>query len=281
MTAWNFAAGRMENTSPTLLIDEVRLRACLGEAHDRFAITALAECPSTNTFLLRRNAEGAPSGSVVVCDRQSAGRGSRGRNWIARPDASLTFSLLRHFKHDLARLSGLSLAVGVAVVRALTACDASGATLKWPNDILFRDAKLGGILVELAGQADRAQAVIGIGLNLLPPAMETHGEGLMMPATSIEAMLSPLPDRHFLLARLLIELAQTLDRFAETGFAGLRDEWLSCHAWQGRAVRVLRDGKTVLAGVCQGADAEGALLVQTAAGVERCLSGDVSLRALP
>lgn len=264
---------------PSTLIDLARLNALLGEARSRFSVTALAECPSTNTFLLACSAQGAPSGSVIVCDRQTAGRGSRGRRWSASPQASLTFSLLWHFDCAQVRLSGLSLGVGVAVVRALAACGVRGAMLKWPNDILFRDAKLGGILVELCGDSARAQAVIGIGLNLLPPVTDDMNDAFMMPATSVDAMISPAPERNLLLAALLVELAAMLDRFAETGFAGLRENWLVCHAWQDRTVRIVRDGRIEAEGVCCGVDAEGTLLVRTPEGIRRCLSGDVSLRA--
>ena len=114
---------------------------------------------------------------MLVTDRQTAGRGSRGRTWLASPEASLTFSLLWRFDGGLERMSGLSLAVGLAVVEALEACGASGVKLKWPNDILHDGGKLGGILVELHnevrsdnyGEANAAMAVIGIGLNLFGP----------------------------------------------------------------------------------------------------------------
>lgn len=267
--------------APSVLIDLARLNVLLGEARSRFSVTALAECPSTNTFLLACSAQGAPSGSVVVCDRQTAGRGSRGRRWSASPQASLTFSLLWHFGCEQARLSGLSLGVGLAVVRALAACGAPGAMLKWPNDVLYRDAKLAGILVELCGDPAQAQAVIGIGLNLLSPEICGTGpaDTFMMPATSVDAMVSPAPERNHLLAALLVELAAMLDRFAAAGFAGLRQAWLACHAWQDRAVRIVRDGRVEAEGVCYGVDADGTLLVRTPEGIKRCLSGDVSLRA--
>lgn len=274
-----------QTQAPSVLIDNARLNAYLGEARHRFSITALAECPSTSTLLLACSAQGAPSGSVIVCDRQTAGRGSRGRRWSASPQASLTFSLLWHFTCEQAQLSGLSLGVGLAVVRALDDCGARGAMLKWPNDVLYHDAKLAGILIELCGDPVRAQAVIGIGLNLLPPDADKTGkpdggaEAFMMPATSVDAMVSPAPERNLLLAAILKALAAMLDRFAQTGFAGLRDEWLARHAWQTRPVRVLRDGRVVAEGLCCGVDVDGTLLVQTPAGVIRCLSGDVSLRA--
>jgi BirA family biotin operon repressor/biotin-[acetyl-CoA-carboxylase] ligase len=267
---------------PSLLIDPRRLHELLA-AGNRFKLFAVAECVSTNTALMQRAAEGAPSGTVLVADRQSAGRGSRGRAWASSPEASLTFSILWRFPGELARLSGLSLAVGVAVARALARCGADGVTLKWPNDILHGDAKLGGILVELGGDDSNngndgaVYAVAGIGLNLRVP--ENAGIGAAaLPAAALDGLLAALPDRHVLLAALLVELAEVFDRFAVDGFAGLRDDWDACHAWRGRPVRLLREGRVEKEGLCIGADIDGALLLRTADGILRCLSGDVSLR---
>jgi BirA family biotin operon repressor/biotin-[acetyl-CoA-carboxylase] ligase len=267
----------MSNSS-SLLIDPLRVNALLEEARERFDIVAVAECPSTNTVLMRRLAAGAPSGTVLITDRQTAGRGSRGRTWAASPEASLTFSVLWIFSGGLARLSGLSLAVGVAVVRALARCGVGGVMLKWPNDILYRDAKLGGILVELDADDETARAVVGIGLNLRLPENIGDAGSAALPPAALEQIVAALPDRHVLLSGLLIELARVFDRFAVDGFAGLREAWHACHAWQERPVRLLRDRRVEKEGICMGADADGALLVRTADGLERCLSGDVSLR---
>ena len=262
------------------LIDLPRLNALLGANRERFFVEVLAECASTNSELLRRAETGAPGGCVIVTDRQTAGRGSRGRDWQSAPDASLTFSLLWRFDSGIHRLAGLSLAVGVAVARALTACNAAGIRLKWPNDILWGEAKLGGILVELQNEGDCSLAVIGIGINLkLPPAFSpTPGH---LPPTALDQIVQPLPERHHLLARLLGELAWVIDRFAEGGFAALRPEWRRFDAWQDRPVCLMREGHVEKSGVCRGADDDGALLVQTENGVERCLSGDLSLRRMP
>ena len=266
--------------SPALLIDPVRLPQLLGEANGRFNVISLAECASTNTVLMQRASAGAPSGTVVVTDRQTAGRGSRGRSWMASPESSLTFSVLWGFPGGLERLSGLSLAVGVAVVQALENCGATGARLKWPNDILFDHAKLGGILVELHAEPGSAMAVIGIGLNLRLPESIGEPSVAALPAAALEQIVAPLPERHVVFARLLDELARTFDRFSAGGFAALRERWHAYHAWQDRPVRLLRDGRVDKEGICAGADADGALLVRTADGLERCLSGDVSLRPL-
>ena len=263
---------------PEPLIDPRRLQLLLGVACGRFTVDALAECDSTNSVLLLRAGQGAPSGSVVVADRQTAGRGSRGRRWESSPGASLTFSLLWRFRGGVHRLAGLSLAVGVAVVRALAASGAPHITLKWPNDILLDEAKLGGILVELQGEENRSLAVMGIGINLaLPPDFERTP--FHLPPTALAHVLQPLPERHELFARLLSELARVLDTFSYDGFAALRDEWQTYNVWQDRPVCLLREGRVVKEGVCRGADHDGALLVQTASGIERCLSGDLSLRS--
>ena len=275
----------LSTPSTQLLIDPARLQDLLGAAHGRFDVDSLAECASTSTLLLARAAQGAPAGSVVVTDRQTAGRGSRGRRWIASPEASLTFSLLWRFSGGMERLSGLSLAVGVAVLRALESLGASGATLKWPNDILYCDAKLGGILVELQEarnpqeMTESSLAVIGIGLNLQLPEALPDGEAFALKPAALAQLIDPLPERHQLLAQLLVELALVLDRFCAGGFGALREQWLTRHAWRNRPVQLLRDGRLERHGICRGADLDGALLLETANGVERCLSGDVSLRA--
>ena len=278
MAAFNSNAALMTDSSSSRLIDPARLQALLGDACGRFNVEALAECASTSTLLLERAEQGAPAGSVIVTDRQTAGRGSRGRSWLASPESSLAFSVLWRFDGGLERLSGLSLAVGVAVVHALEACGAHGITLKWPNDILLNDAKLGGILVELQGEPENALAVIGIGLNLRLPEPIGDGEHFALPPAALEAALFPLPERHALFAQLLVELAHVFDCFSDGGFAAVRNQWQAHNAWQDKPVRLLRDGRIEKEGVCRGADTDGALLVQTQAGVERCLSGDLSLR---
>ncbi len=259
------------------LIELPLLKERLGPLAGRFDVDALDDCDSTSSELMRRADRGAPSGTVVVADRQSAGRGRRGRSWLSTPEASLTLSLLWRFPGNATRLAGLSLAVGVGLVRALEGLGAAGVRLKWPNDVLLETAaghaKLAGILIELSSDRRGTQAVIGIGLNLAPPAGE-----LEQPAAGLSQALAAAPERHAVLAAVLRELAALLDVFAVDGFAGLKTEWQSRHAWQGAAVQILGDGEAPRAGTCLGADDDGALLLDTPAGVERVFSGDVSLR---
>ena len=133
------------------LIDPVLLKGRLGILAGRFNVDALDECDSSSSELMRRAAHGVPDGTVIVADKQTAGRGRRGRNWLSSPESSLTFSVLWRFSGNAASLSGLSLAVGVGLARAMESLGAAGVCLKWPNDVLLRSgdgfAKLAGVLI--------------------------------------------------------------------------------------------------------------------------------------
>lgn len=259
------------------LIDPVLLQSRLASAAGRFDVDALAECDSTNSELLRRAERGAPSGSVIVADRQSAGRGRRGRSWLSAPEASLTFSVLWRFEGPLTRLAGLSLAVGVALARALGGLGARGVRLKWPNDVLLERGesfgKLAGILVELSSDRRAAQAVIGIGLNLQAPTAD-----LGQPVAGLDQAMVTLPDRHEVLAAILRELQQVLDVFAVDGFPAVKMAWQDLNAWQGMDLVVSGEGVVQQSGRCFGVDDTGALLLETPRGIETVLAGDVSLR---
>ena len=260
------------------LIDPVLLKTRLGTLAGRFDVDALEACDSTSSELLRRADLGAPAGTVVVADSQHAGRGRRGRQWLSSAGASLTFSLLWRSAGSAAALGGLSLAVGTAVAQALESLGAEGVRLKWPNDVLLESggefAKLAGILIELAGDRRSTQVCIGIGLNLQQPV----GEFPQPVAGLAQAMPAPV-ERHAVLAAILVALIRVLDRFAVDGFAGLKSEWEARNAWQGRQVYLLADGEPTRYGICRGVDGDGALLLETATGIERVLAGDLSLRA--
>lgn len=241
------------------------ITAALGPLAARFDVDVVEQCDSTNTLLLGRT--DAPSGSVVVAGRQTAGRGRMGRAWIADAGASLTFSLLWRLPRG-ASPSGLSLAAGVAVAEALQGLGVDGIALKWPNDILRGGKKLAGILVELAGSA----AVIGIGLNLRLP------QGLPPEVSRGAAALDRELDRNAVLAALLAALHGVLAQFGTGGFVALRDRWQALNAYAGAPVRVIGEFSVPVEGICIGADVDGALLLETAVCVQRILAGDISLR---
>ena len=257
----------------SLTFDFAAISAALGTLACRFDVDAVAECDSTNIRMLALAEAGAASGSVLVADRQTSGRGRRGRTWYSAPGDSLTFSLLWRFPEDSSAPTALSLAVGVALAHALESLGARGVMLKWPNDVLHEHLKLGGILVQLL-PGNLRSAVIGIGLNLrLPTSLPPE---VAATATGLDAMIPP-PSRELVLAAVLIDLARTLDTYADCGFAALREEWISRHAFQDKSVVVSGDGKEQT-GICIGVDDDGALLLASGSAPIRIIGGEVSLR---
>ncbi len=277
-----------------------------------FYLRVVESTASTNSDLFAA-ASTLPSGSVLATEHQRAGRGRRGRTWVAPPGGSLAFSILWKFDAPPAALAGLSLAVGVAVARAADACGAAGLKLKWPNDLIaWRPAadaeggnpaadginradtqgawaKAGGILVELASVANSAAndsatgaapghtgcyAVIGIGLNV---ALGDAIRGIDQAATDF-ATLGMRASRNRLLAACLEELLPMLRRFGSTGFAPFADEWNRRHAWQDQALVLSGEAAAAASGIARGVEASGALLFETNTGLQRIISGELSLR---
>lgn len=264
--------------APYEFLDAAVLSARLGAKAGCFAPSLLDSCDSTNTLLFERARSGAPSGSVIACELQIAGRGRRGNAWQSGLGGSLTFSLLWRFPRSAAGLAGLTLAAGVGVARALASLDIGGVQLKWPNDLLHAGRKLGGILIEAQGEAAGASAaVIGIGVNVrLPAALR---DAIAQAVTDLASISPQVPSRNRLLAAILIELEQVLTQFAAHGFAPLREEWMARNAHRGRLVTLSSgDGRSVSGRVTGVAD-DGALLLQTERGLERHVNGELSLRA--
>ncbi|MDR2032262.1 MAG: biotin--[acetyl-CoA-carboxylase] ligase [Azoarcus sp.] len=256
--------------------DLAALAAGLGPLAGAFAIRWVEHCASTNSALLEAPPDDDGRAHVLVATRQSAGRGRRGRAWLAWPGASLTFSVLWRFAPGAPAPAGLSLAVGLALAQALEKLGAAVA-LKWPNDVLAHGAKLAGVLVELLpGRGHALAAVIGIGINLRLPA------GAVVPGRDDVADLAgelggELPARERLLAVILAELHAVLTTYACAGFALLRGAWQQRNAFANLPVRVSSEGADI-AGLCLGADEDGALLVRGDEGTRRVLAGEVSLR---
>ncbi len=223
-------------------------------------------------------AESAPFGSTyaVLAEQQLAGRGRRGRTWISPYAANLYLSLVASFSGGAAALEGLSLAVGVAVRRALLRFNCS-AQLKWPNDILCDGKKLGGILLEMTGDpVGDCRVVIGIGLNIAMPS--SAAEAIDQPWTDLAAQLPELPSRTELAAALIEEVVNVTANYQNEGFKAWREEWLEACAYNGQQV-VLRGPGQESNGVMVGVDETGALLLQSNEGqVERIIGGEVSLR---
>jgi BirA family biotin operon repressor/biotin-[acetyl-CoA-carboxylase] ligase len=224
-----------------------------------------------------------PAGRFDAClaEFQSAGRGRRGRRWLAPFASGLCLSVNWSFRDAPAALSALSLAAGVAILRALRRYNIDGLALKWPNDIVRGSSKLGGILIDMRGEAaGPAYVVVGAGINVRVPQSlreELGADGIE--AAGLADFPDSLPRRSALAASLVNEIALALEEFAACGLAAFMDEWRNADALVDREVRVLQGTGTV-EGRARGIDADGALLVDVDGERRRILSGEVTVRAL-
>lgn len=260
-------------------LDAAAIRTGLGPRASTFDVRIVEEIASTNTTVLAEAAAGAPSGTVLVAESQTAGRGRRGRSFLTSLGGALTFSLLWRFDQGVAGLSGLSLVVGLACAEGLEAAGARAVQVKWPNDLQHAGRKLGGILIELHGDAlGPSAAVIGVGVNVrMPDAVAARVDQPVIDAVSTGAT----DDRNRLLADMLSALAARLEAFAANGFAPLEPAFRARHALQGRDVAIaMPDGCTVT-GRVDGTGPDGALQVFTAGGLRSFHGGEVSVRREP
>lgn len=234
---------------------------------------------STNTRLLQQ-AVPEQGCAVLLAERQTAGRGRRGRAWMSPLAAHVYLSLARRFDGGLARLGGLSLVAGIATAEAMQALGLSQVRLKWPNDLVVPAEagirKLGGLLVEGGGEAGgAARAVIGLGLNVRMPA--DWAAQLDQPWIDLATLQTTLT-RNDVVACLLAHLVPALECFDRDGLTPFLGRYAALDVLAGRVVRVL--GATgAIDAVVLGIAADGALRIRDAQGMERCVhAGDVSVR---
>lgn len=254
-------------------LDVAAVRQALSPAAGEAWTVAVADrVDSTNTQLMSRAANGGLHGLVLAAESQNAGRGRLGRRWQARLGDCLMFSLLWRFDKGLAELAGLSLAVGVAIGRALRQLGVP-VQLKWPNDVLLDGRKLSGILIELSGEALGPTAVVvGIGVNMrTPPDVDQPVASLADSGVRLS--------RNELLAALLNSLHEVLLTFNERGFVAVRDEWMGLSAHHDAPVRLLFSHGEPVEGIARGVASNGALLVETDQGIKAYHIGEVSLRS--
>lgn len=216
---------------------------------------------------------------IAIANEQTAGRGRRDNRWVSPGAAGLWLSLAWTFEKLPERLSGLTLAVGVALAEALNALGAD-VRLKWPNDLVANDAKLGGILTEMQSQAERQRTVIvGVGINLDLPkeSVERIEAERGARVTDLKACLDRLPERPAFAASMIVSLIRGIRRFAAEGLAADIDTWQRYDWLAGKRVTVEQDGRPRISGTAWGIDAEGALLLRTSGQLQRVLSGSVAL----
>ncbi len=265
-------------------LDRERVRALLRTAHWGQNLIVLPRTGSTNDVAKEAALEGAPEGTVVVAEEQTAGRGRLGRRWVAPPGTCLLCSLLFRPALPLSRASWLTMLTSMAAADAIGEQTGLQVDLKWPNDLIVSVAgpagetrawrKLAGVLTETEVRGDRLDfVVVGTGVNVNVPADLLPD--LAPDATSILAETGREVEREALLAAFLNEV--------ERRYTALRSgeephrEWAARLATIGQQIRVSTSTAT-LVGLAEGVDEEGALLLRTADGVlHRLLAGDVTL----
>ncbi len=262
--------------TPVQWLSKQKILRHLGSRATHLSVEVVDQTVSTNSDLLERAAAGEASGAVIVAELQTGGRGRRGRTWHSGLGGALTFSLLWRFEQGAGLLSGLSLAVGIALTRVLHRHGATDVRLKWPNDILWNHMKLAGILIELSGDImGPTAAVIGIGVNLrLADPVRSHVD---QPATDLARNGVDI-DRNRLFADLLLELDQVLRDFARDGFALFRQEWDRLHLYQDKMVKLRMPDNSEMEGSIEGVGDDGALLLRTESGTRKYYGGEISLR---
>lgn len=264
---------------PLELLDEGLIDAGLSErGRELLAGLHLFESTdSTNRFLMEQGAAGAAGGSVCLAEAQRAGRGRRGREWISPFASNLYLSLLWRFAGGPQAAQGLSLAVGVIAAQVLETLGIAEVRLKWPNDLLWRGAKLGGILVEMAGEAGGpCYVVVGMGINVRMPAQA--GRGIDQAWTDLQsAGGGQVVSRNLLAAKLIDALLCRLEVFGHSGLQAYLQSWRHLDALCEQPIAV-HTPAGIIEGEGVGIDETGALRVRHAGGIRTFHAGDVSLR---
>ncbi|HWQ37135.1 MAG TPA: biotin--[acetyl-CoA-carboxylase] ligase [Burkholderiales bacterium] len=262
--------------TPVQWLDATRITAAMGASAERLSLELVDQTASTNDDLLAALARGAGSGLVRVAELQTHGRGRRGRRWHAGLGGALTFSILWRFAQGAGLLSGLSLAVGVALLRVVRRHGVSDAMLKWPNDLLWRHRKLAGILIELAGDVvGPTAAVIGVGLNVRLPRSVI--DEIDQPVVDL-AQIGVEVDRNVLLGELLAQIEAVLTQFSTQGFAPFAQEWNRAHAYHDKMVRLRMPDNTMQEGRVAGVAPDGALMLAVRSGTRKYYGGELTLR---
>jgi BirA family biotin operon repressor/biotin-[acetyl-CoA-carboxylase] ligase len=262
-------------------LDRELILTHLGQEARAFHLEILDTVESTNSLLLQRSSikknAGELSIAVLATELQTGGRGRRGREWHSGLGDGLTFSLVWRFQQGANLLSGLSLAVGVAIARVLRSSGVEDAALKWPNDVLIDGRKIAGILIELQGDMlGPTTAVIGIGINL--KLSDSVKDRIDQSATDLYSVNGKTPDRNHLMAALLLELTRVLRDFECHGFAPFREEWVRYHAFENQSVQLQMPDGSLQEGLVRGVGEDGSLILSTPLGDRIYNGGEISLR---
>ncbi len=240
-------------------------------------IEIFQQVDSTNSYLLQQVPPGPGRFRIALADHQTAGRGRHYRNWQSAPGAGLCLSIAYTFASMPSSLPNLTLSLGVGVVRALASLGISEINLKWPNDIVALDGKLGGMLTETRSNSDGGVTVVaGIGLNVdLREQLDVGAESdWAHAAVDLKSISASPPSRDKLAGAIIEHLYATIVQFEELGFDSFVDEWRQYDWLLGKVITVDMPDRQIT-GIAAGVDSDGALLVDTQDGQRRVISGSI------
>lgn len=235
-----------------------------------------AEVDSTNRYLMEQSGQ-SNGAHICLAEAQNNGRGRRGRAWVSPFASNVYMSIRWQYATGPMPLSGLSLALGVAVMRVLSGYTEEGVGLKWPNDIFANGKKLAGILVEFSGDVSGpCQVVVGLGLNVRMPAPSS--KEIDQPWIDLYSLIGDkCPERNELVAKLITQMVEVLNQYPDNGFEPYHQEWDKWDVIRGLPVNINFPNHTK-EGVVKGVNTDGALVLETVSGLEVLNSGEVSLR---
>jgi len=266
---------------PLELLDPNQIRKEISEEASAklSALEIKDQINSTNSYLMSFSMDEIESGHVCLAEQQTAGRGRQGRDWVSPYGNNIYLSIFWRFSSGLAGISGLSLAVGVILAKTLNQLGIMNIGLKWPNDILWCDRKLAGILIEVTGeQGGPSNVVVGIGLN--SRMSNANGETIGQPWTDLATVTGGrLISRNLLAARIIEGLITGLIEFQASGFAPMVEEWNRYDLHQGKLVE-LQSGPGRLVGIHRGVEKSGALLLEVEGTTKAYYGGELSLRSV-
>jgi BirA family biotin operon repressor/biotin-[acetyl-CoA-carboxylase] ligase len=267
---------------PVELLEPEAIAAALGDK-SRALLSTLElhpEIHSTNRHLMERLGM-LTSGHACLAERQTAGRGRRGREWVSPFARNLYLSLYWRFEMSPALLSGLGLAVGVAVMRTLRQLGIDDANLKWPNDVLWQGRKLAGILLEMSGESGGPyHVVIGIGMNVNMADEDAAIDAVIdQPWVALNQIAAQPLSRNRVAGVLLHHLLESIQQFQSDGLESFLTEWQQADAYAGREVAIHLGDNNIIIGQARGIDPSGAIIVEVDGELRRFHSGEVSLRA--
>ncbi|MFC1748971.1 bifunctional biotin--[acetyl-CoA-carboxylase] ligase/biotin operon repressor BirA [Pseudomonadota bacterium] len=263
-------------SQPIELLDKAEIELSLSR-DGRSLLSQLELHPqihSTNSHLME-NRRLLQKGHACLAELQTNGRGRRGRQWVSPFARNLYLSLYWYFDISPAMISGLGLAVGVGIVRALNEMGLDDVNLKWPNDILWQGQKLAGILLEMSAESGGPyHVVIGVGMNI---NMDAATDGIDQPWVGLSTIANRYLSRNAVASAVLDSLLKTASEFQTHGLAAFIDEWHAADAYAAQPVVIQQAGANV-SGIARGIDNDGAIIIETSDGLKRFHSGDVSLR---